>query len=240
MLFVALGSLLSSGDGPGEVSRILIDHFEGAAEKCDQDPQCVAILFVDECDSLLQSSVVAAVFSFLLDTTLACMGGWQRIILIAATNHSETLPAYLRRPGRIDKEIHIKPPCAFERAIILKSLIRDVECLPALGPDELRDIAEACVGYVAADMVALIRQVFTLALEESGVVVAQDVFQRAMATIRASSLRASRAHAPQETSWNNVGRDPARAKVSLRGARCISSNGVYAFFPTGVFRWHAN
>jgi transitional endoplasmic reticulum ATPase len=227
MIFVALGSLLSSGDGPGEVSRILIDHFERAAEKCNQDPQCVAILFVDECDSLLQSNMVAAVFSFLLDTTLACVGGWQRIILIAATNHSETLPSFLRRPGRIDKEVHIKPPSASERAILLKSLVRDAECFPVLGFDDLRDIAESCVGYVAADMVALVRQVLTLALEGSGVVISPDVFQRAMVTVRASSLRASMANAPQATSWSDVGRDPAGAKVSLQWARCISRNAVF-------------
>ncbi|CAB9509377.1 Spermatogenesis-associated protein 5-like protein 1 [Seminavis robusta] len=230
-LLESLGSLVlsSAGDGgPGEVCRVLTERFEKAAATCDKDADSVAILFVDECDSLLQSEMVAAVFSSLLDqttTTSTFDRGWQRIVVVAATNHTESLPSFLRRPGRLDQEIHVKPPAADERAEILQSLMASNTMMGggraavSLRPDALRDLAELCVGYVAADLVALVRQVLSLALEEQpNFVWAPELFQRAMVDVRASSLRGAASFAPPKVRWNDIGSDPAGAQDTLRQA----------------------
>ena len=169
------------------------------------------IIFLDEFDALTSSSIiVSSTLAAILDkmemsgsTTSRSRGcnnniynnnnnydeegevedGWDRIVVVAATNRVDSIPDYLRRPGRLEKEIIIQPPNVDERHVILSNLL-----LPPLHESSssslkegggggglivandklnLHTVAEACVGYVAADLSALVRRATMLRIEET-------------------------------------------------------------------------
>ena len=173
--------LLSHSDSVAGASRELARIFNAAAEYAGRNAENVAVIFLDECDALFSSDSCATMLATLLDTmdgspiaTTTLDGpqissfGWLKTIVVAATNRIDAVPAYLRRPGRFDKEIGVSPPDSEERTYILKSLLDscrggiDVE----VKDKELTEIADLCVGYVAADLSSLVRKATTLALEE--------------------------------------------------------------------------
>ena len=104
--------------------------------------------------------------------------GWGRIIVVASTNRIDAVPRSLRRPGRFDREICFGPPGRDERLGILTSLLAPYRHGAAPGDDGergegdggggrdggLSDVAADCVGYVAADLAALVRGAATLGL----------------------------------------------------------------------------
>lgn len=209
----SLGLLLGSGESPSQVSRLLSRCFEQAAEACTKEKSCVSILFIDECDALLSSDVVAGVLSMLLDQTVQRRDGWQRILVVAATNTIDSIPSYLRRPGRFDNEIHVAPPTSHDRFSILVSLIEDATSISAPELHSLLEIAEECVGYVAADLVALVRRTAALALDAGGESIGPDLFRKAMLDVGASALRESSMLIPPETRWNDIAGDPGGSLV---------------------------
>ena len=211
---LSLGSMLgSSGGSPSEVSRLLEKRFEKAARECHKDAACVGIIFIDECDALLSSDHVAGMLASVLDRCSQNGKGWQRLVVVAATNRVDSIPSYLRRPGRFDKEVHIGPPMAEERFAILETLIATNAGSSVMSAESLLEIAEACVGYVPADLAALVRRAFGLALEGGVDSIEPDLFQRAMADVGASALRDSSLAAPPGTSWDDIAGN-LRAKVS--------------------------
>ena len=36
--------------------------------------------------------------------------GWERVIVVAATNCVDAIPSYLRRPRRLEREVVVRPP----------------------------------------------------------------------------------------------------------------------------------
>ena len=213
-LFLSLGSLLGSGESPGDTALRLERLFKRAVKECNCKAGCVAILFIDECDALFSSEVVAGMFAFLLDQASQCHGGWERILVVAATNRIDSIPLYLRRPGRLDKNIYIGPPRAPERAAMLESLISSAAGLAAVPPsDVLIELAEACVGFVPADLAALVRRVFALALEKELELVNSDLFRQAMVDVGASALRETSLSIRPGTTWDDIA-GSSLAKVS--------------------------
>lgn len=88
----------------------------------------------------------------------------QQVIVIGATNQPNALDLALRRPGRFDREIVIDPPSAPERLAILQDLMAPY--LAAKGANiNLEAISKAAIGYVAADLAALHREAFIVALQ---------------------------------------------------------------------------
>jgi SpoVK/Ycf46/Vps4 family AAA+-type ATPase len=82
------------------------------------------------------------------------------MLIIGATNHSNLLDEAFRRPGRFDRELNVKPPDATQRYDLLHALMAPLIKQPQPQPQQasaLRAIAEECVGFVAADMAALVR-----------------------------------------------------------------------------------
>jgi MoxR-like ATPase len=218
--------LLAKGSGnPSEASRALRWEFERAALMVTEETKCntVVLVFVDECDALLSVEPIAAMFATILDRLSSSKQeeGWSRLIVVAATNRVDSLPGMLRRAGRLDQEIPIAPPNALERATILQSLLEGSSYLDSskanngFDPEELRRISEICVGYVPADLTALVRRAALLAVQADAENITPAYLEQAMGDVGASALRDASLSAPPKITWDDIAGDPGGAKVSF-------------------------
>ena len=236
--------LAVSGGSAATASRELESQFELAAKMC-QHNNCkretgdakarVCVVFLDECDAIVSSPVVAAMLALLLDKIEGIVesntnetGDWGRIIVVGATNRADAIPTFLRRPGRMEKEIAFSPPNADERLFLLGTLLGDHN-IPLT---DMKRLAEECVGYVAADLSALVRKAAMVALErkfnetnigtldrngllERSIITASDL-STAMVDTPASCLRDASLSAPPKTNWDDIAGDAGGAKTALR------------------------
>jgi len=207
------------------------------------------VIFLDEFDALVSStssSIVGSILGVILDkmesrsANGSSSSGWEQVIVIAATNRIDSIPSYLRRPGRLEKEVVVNPPNVDERFALLKSMLggssssSTSEDMEAAG---LQKVAEACVGYVAADLSSLVRRAATLAIEErfsnhqDNLSTPHDSSSRedhpiitthhllsAMNDVGASCLRDATLSAPPKTTWDDIAGDAGGAKRALREA----------------------
>jgi len=257
---------LGKASHTSEAARELQRHFQRARQRTEGG--AVTVIFLDECDALLSVEPVAAMLAWLLDEMMMMMRrdhyhnasisttsttrtttstSWSRVMLVAATNRLDSIPAALRRPGRFDREIPLAPPTATERFGILKSLLSQsssgqqpgsaeetLDRLPWCNRDEeLRELADLCVGYVAADLAALVRRAALLRLADAAVANAvtnnpnnaetsipsySTYLKRAMEDVGASALRDAALSAPPTTTWDDIAGDAGGAKRALRQA----------------------
>ena len=215
----------------------------------NEDASLVAgLVFLDECDALVSVEPIAAMLADLLDrissltasSSLFSEDGetndvvryWKRIVVVGATNRIGSIPSYLRRAGRFDRELPISPPTAEKRAELLRSLLKNLQSnkkeeektneltLPL--PDEIQEIAKLCVGYVAADLSGLVRKAWLLFLQEkdgngtAGITLSH--LEKARIIVGASALRDAALAAPPEITWDDIAGDPGGAKTALRQA----------------------
>jgi SpoVK/Ycf46/Vps4 family AAA+-type ATPase len=224
----------------------------------------VGLIFLDECDALVSVDSVAAMLADLLDRVSSSSSSkkdqyWSRIMVVGATNRIDSIPSYLRRAGRFDREIPISPPSAKERAIFIASLLTKVQnsnsddiniTLPPISRlstqkattgtivnkkendkyeedlkvgipiEEIEEIAELCVGYVAADLSALVRKAWLLSLQEEGGgnIITYSHLEEARHIVGASALRDASLAAPPKITWDDISGDPGGAKTALRQA----------------------
>jgi transitional endoplasmic reticulum ATPase len=163
----------------------------------------------------------------------------------------------LRRPGRLDRDIPMVPPNATARLELLTTLLSSTTTSTTttsttknnettamtsvnsgndytpISTTELEEIAHLTVGYVAADLVALVRRAWFLsalhpdttmseslrrAMEHVGASALRDAaFQQPTAAATAASLSGSTSSVPT-TPWDDVAGDPGGAKTALRQA----------------------
>jgi len=190
--------------------------------KQQQQPPSLAVIFLDECDALASDAVTVGTLGVLLDR-ISTDPAWRRIVVVAATNRINAIPASLRRPGRLDREIPLGPPNVQERRHMLQSLVT------AAGTNsdslELQLVADVCVGYVAADLAALVRRAALLgmtnasmnSINSNGAITAK-LLMRAVEDVGASALRDAALSAPPGTVWDDIAGDPGGAKTLLRQA----------------------
>jgi SpoVK/Ycf46/Vps4 family AAA+-type ATPase len=222
--------LLAKGSHPSMSSKALESEFKRAAMEGRKE-RMVAVIFLDECDALLTVEEVTAMFAIILDRLSSEEAGWNRLVVVAATNRVDSIPAALRRAGRLDREIPIAPPNALEREKILESLLYNsdsntkLEGTHAVSSQDkfdrvqLRRIAELCVGYVPADLTALVRRAALLAVQnEEAQIISPELVERAMRDVGASALRDASLSAPPKTTWDDICGDPGHAKTALRQA----------------------
>jgi SpoVK/Ycf46/Vps4 family AAA+-type ATPase len=199
------------------------------------DATKVVIVFLDECDALVSSSMVlAAMLAMLLDRMESAENqctGWSKLLVVAATNRVDAIPSFLRRPGRLEKEVVVSPPNTDDRFALLKSMLAVNTCNMStvrvdVGNEDLKALADTCVGYVAADLAALVRRAATLGMERSfhnqddGTslsITIQDLIN-ATNDVGASCLRDASLSAPPKTTWDDIAGDAGGAKQSLRQA----------------------
>lgn len=208
------------------------------------------VIFLDECDALVSSLVVAAMLAMLLD--LMERGGpdstgWEKLLVVAATNRVDAIPSFLRR--RLEKEVVVSPPNAEERLSLLKGMLQNTiqkennddcddgdidtaDLALEINDEELQGLAETCVGYVAADLSALVRRAAILSTERvfhntqfgDGInlttlpsILISDLFN-ATNDVGASCLRDASISAPPKTTWEDIAGDVGGAKLALRQA----------------------
>jgi len=224
---------------------------EGQNECIRQRKKKAVVIFLDEFDALVSStssSIVGSMLGVILDkmesrsANGSSISGWEQVIVIAATNRIDSIPSYLRRPGRLEKEVVVNPPNVDERFALLKSMLggssssSTSEDMEAAG---LHKVAEACVGYVAADLSSLVRRAATLAIEErfsnhqdssfnsqgsssnhhgNHPTISTQHLLSAMNDVGASCLRDATLSAPPKTTWDDIAGDAGGAKRALREA----------------------
>ena len=222
----------------------------------------VVVVFLDECDALLSVEPIAAMFATILDkvsspvssskVVTSSPSGWNRIVVVAATNRVDSIPIALRRAGRLDREIPMTPPKPTERAKILESLLRDLSSTRQDSPvesninknknrdddsgilcgvrkEELAHVADMCVGYVPADLVALIRRSALYAVQDglSPSDITSELIERAMKDVGASALRDASLSAPPKITWDDIAGDPGGAKVGISSClNCSSPSAI--------------
>ncbi|KAL7569099.1 hypothetical protein ACA910_016934 [Epithemia clementina (nom. ined.)] len=231
------GSDLTAKQGHlGETAQNLDQIFHSAASffrrtNGGQQRIGVVLLFLDEAEALVASTILGTKLALLLDQ-MNNDHGWAQLVVAAATNRIDDIPDYLRRPGRFDQEIAIAPPTVEERTEILESLL--LSCSGQFGlvaqeieKEEVLKLSELCVGYVPADLGALVRQAMMLlstsytedALQDGSTPASSTLVEclyLAKDEVGASALRDAALKAPPTTTWDDIAGDPGGAKTALR------------------------
>lgn len=207
------GSEITTDQGH-RIAAELEQIFLAASQLCSNDTSKVALIFLDEFDALVVSDQATAVLASLLDR-VSTDTLWRRVVLVAATNRIDSIPTHLRRPGRFDREIIFAPPNVTERTAILASTAGRLNL--QISPEHLDSLAEACIGYVPADLVALLQKALVLRLTKPKVDVAA-LLDEARESVGASVLRESAVTTPPQTTWFDIAGDCGGAKLSLQQA----------------------
>jgi transitional endoplasmic reticulum ATPase len=129
-----------------------------------------SIVFLDEVDSiapirgLLSDSGVTERVVTQLITELDGIKDLNNVVVIAATNRPDLIDPALLRPGRLDKLVYVPPPDLKARLEILKVHTR---YLPLSDDVDLYELAKLTENYSGADLEALVREAFIIALREN-------------------------------------------------------------------------
>jgi transitional endoplasmic reticulum ATPase len=144
----------------GETEARLRDIFKEARDSAP------SIIFIDEIDAIApkREEAFGDVEKRVVAQLLALMDGMSdrgQVIVLGATNRSESLDPALRRPGRFDREIEIGVPNAEGRLEILQIHTRG---MPLSEDIDLQELAARLHGYTGADIKALCREAAMKAL----------------------------------------------------------------------------
>ncbi len=214
----------------GESEQRLREIFKEAEENAP------AIIFIDEIDAIAprREEVTGEVEKRVVAQLLALMDGLKergKVIVIGATNRPEALDPALRRPGRFDREIEIRPPDKRARKEILQVHTRN---MPLAEDVDLDKLAEITHGYTGADLAALVREAAMSALRRfikegkldlskpiptdrlKELKVTMNDFLNAMRFIQPSLMREIYIEVP-EVRWDDVG-GLREAKQEMREA----------------------
>ena len=217
MVAINGSEIMASGHGGPEAARTLELLFMKAHKKCMVDSSSIAFVFLDEFDAIVGSDCIIAMLGMLLDRVSADKS-WRQFIVVAATNNNDAVPATLRRPGRFDKDVVFAPPALKDRQLMLIQIVQQTGGLgPFLDNEEIESLAEKCVGFVPADLVALVRKATVLrhANPEGST---SFLLNQALSFVGASALRDAALTAPPETNWSHIAGDCGGAKLALQQA----------------------
>ena len=231
----------------GEAEARLRKVFEKAAKSAP------CLLFIDEIDSLApdRSKVEGEVEKRLVAQLLSLMDGFaktQGVLVLAATNRPEHLDPALRRPGRLDREVHFRVPDRAGRLAILQIQTR---AMPLEHSVNLEAIADLAVGMVGADLKALCQKAAYGALRRQvpsldaplpeNLQVSQADFDTALREIKPSVLRAVEIEVPH-IAWEDIGGLEAAKQILqesvegvLRYPELYQQTGAKA--PRGILLW---
>ncbi len=184
-----------------------------------------SIVFIDELDAIASKRAELSgekqVEKRVVAQLLSLMDGLEsrgEVIVIGATNLSDSIDPALRRPGRFDREIEVGVPDRSARKEILQIHTRPMPLSQDVSLDEL---AETTHGFVGADIESLakeaamasLRRIFPeIDLEEGGVPysalrdlkVTKEDFKLALKETDPSALREIFSEVP-EVSWEDIG-----------------------------------
>jgi transitional endoplasmic reticulum ATPase len=222
-----IGAYFISINGPeimskfyGESEQRLREIFKEAEENAP------SIIFIDEIDAIApkREEVTGEVEKRVVAQLLTLMDGLRergRVIVIGATNRPDAVDPALRRPGRFDREIEIRPPDKRARLEILKVHTRH---MPLAEDVDLEKIAEMTHGYTGADLAALAKEAAMAALRRfikegkldlytikevpadilKNLKVTMADFMEAMKVVRPTLIREVYVEVP-EVHWDDIG-----------------------------------
>jgi len=219
-------------NGP-EIMDKFYGQSEGALRNAFDEAQrnAPAIIFIDEIDAIAppRDQVQGEVEKRVVAQLLTLMDGLEDrgdLVVIAATNLPDRIDPALRRPGRFDREIHLRVPDRAGREAILAVHTRG---MPLANDVDLSEIATLSNGYVGADLQAICREAAMNALRhmmlEDDVPGIQQImqlrvhmvdFRQALAEITPSTTRGITMEVP-DVKWDDVG-GLHDAKVALQQA----------------------
>lgn len=200
----------------GESEKLIREKFEKAKAKTP------AIILIDEIDSIGSSRIQTFSPSErrVVTTLLTEMDGLRsagNVVVVATTNLPDSLDPALRRPGRVDYEIHIGVPERKGRAEILGKMTKHMSVDDDV---DLEDIARRTSGFAGADLMMLCREAAFEALTgnlpdyepvrkqdfaEGQKKITRRDFDNALRRIKPSALREFAVEAPSGLSWKDVG-----------------------------------
>ncbi|HIQ04003.1 MAG TPA: AAA family ATPase, partial [Desulfurococcales archaeon] len=220
-----IGAYFITINGPEIMSKFYGESEERLREIFrEAEENAPSIIFIDEIDAIApkREEVTGEVEKRVVAQLLALMDGLKergKVIVIGATNRPEALDPALRRPGRFDREIEIRPPDKRGRKEILLVHTRN---MPLAEDVNLDEIAEITHGYTGADLAALAKEAAMNALrrfikegridlskpipaeELSKLKVTRRDFLDAMKYIQPSLLREIYVEVP-EVHWDDIG-----------------------------------
>lgn len=191
----------------------------------DASDDAPSIVFIDELDAIASKrselSGEKQVEKRVVAQLLSLMDGLEsrgEVIVIGATNISDSIDPALRRPGRFDREIEVGIPDREGRKEILQIHTRS---MPLTGEVSLNELADVTHGYVGADLESLakeaamasLRRIFPeIDLEGGGIPysvlrdleVGEEDFRDALKESNPSALREVFSEVPDVT-WEDVG-----------------------------------
>jgi transitional endoplasmic reticulum ATPase len=139
------------------------------------------------------------------------------VAVVCTTSRPEAVDPQLRRPGILDHELAVPLPDAAQRRQVLDALVRSV---PLAEDVSLEDVAARTPGFVAADLLALVREAGVRAAmrqrEDPNPQVAAADFDAALEVVRPTSMAESTLQVAK-VSLDDVG-DMAEVKQALTEA----------------------
>lgn len=200
----------------GQGAARVRDLFKQAKEKAP------CIVFIDEIDTIGKKRDGAGIGGNdereqTLNQLLSEMDGFDGttgIIILAATNRSETLDAALLRPGRFDRRIPVELPDLKGREAILKVHAKNV--MMADNVDFLA-VARATAGSSGADLANLINEAALRAVKHSRRIVTQEDLTESVDVVLAGYERKNAILTPHEkeiVAYHEVGHALVAAKQS--------------------------
>jgi len=175
-----------------------------------------SVLLVEDVDALTPREGGGALSTWVLTAVREAVAAG-RLAVVCTTSRPESVTPELRAPGTLDHELVLPMP---DRATRLKLLQRAVQHVP-LAPDVvLEDVAGRTPGFVAADLLALVREAgLRAAARQTGTdapTVAAADFGAALEVVRPTSLGGARLDLAQ-VSLDDVG-DMAEVKQAVTEA----------------------
>ncbi len=211
----------------GESEKFLREAFKEAEQNKP------AIIFIDEIDAIASRRESGGMESRIVAQLLTLMDGLKdrdQVYILAATNRLGALDPALRRPGRFDREIHIRVPDTRGRLEILQVHTRGV---PIDSSVDLQQLAQGTHGFVGSDLAFLVKEAALGALRRvlpqieeqqmqvspevmNQIVVTSEDFRNAGQLVEPSALREIAIEIPM-VHWDDVG-GMETAKQAIREA----------------------
>ncbi|KAI8968482.1 P-loop containing nucleoside triphosphate hydrolase protein [Mycotypha africana] len=109
----------------------------------------------------------------------------QKVIILAATNHPESIDDSILRPGRLDRLVYVGAPTLLEKVQILKVLAQSTKVEANVDFDL---IASKTEGYTGADLRAAVRKAGLLTLKQNLDEITQSNLEQALNYVTPSAL----------------------------------------------------
>jgi transitional endoplasmic reticulum ATPase len=175
-----------------------------------------AVLLVEDVDALAARDGAGPLLSWVLTAIREAVAAG-RLAIVCTTSRPESVSPELRAPGTLDHELSVPLP---DRATRLKVLQNAVQQVPLADDVVLDDVTGKTPGFVAADLIALVREAgLRAAARQTGTatptVSAADFFA-ALEVVRPTSLGGARLDVAQ-VSLDEVG-DMAEVKQAVTEA----------------------